>query len=92
MRRPVLSLRRRVLSAGREMSLGEFLAAWRLDPSSSLVAGLKSRGWAGGGDVERIELCTFTPAPWPSSSCVDCGADMGRVSDRVVLLSCEACA
>lgn len=62
MRRPVLSLRRRVRSAGREMSLGEFLSAWRLASTSSLVAGLKARGWAGGGDVERVELCTFTPA------------------------------
>lgn len=59
---PALPLSTRVrLSSGCVMTLGEFLAAWALPPTSSLVTGLKRDGWAGGGDVERVELVDLLP-------------------------------
>lgn len=59
--RPTLSMQRlvRVSSTGRVLPLGEWLAGWSLEPSSTLVPFLKREGWAGGGDVERVELVTF---------------------------------
>ncbi len=56
-----LSFSTLVVSAGREMTLSNFFDNWSINhpaEQDAFAAFLKRDGWAGGGDVERVEIVT----------------------------------